>query len=698
MKMRFLNLLCSCALLLAACGGGSAGGVGSNSKEFAEADARRVNVFAQIRGQERPLPPGQPTPLRVGDSLRVDEGGYAILRFSDLVTVEILRQGDLQIRELSLDEQSPLAAFGQSAGTFANELKPGKDGVAHRLEIHSDFATITATGTRFLVVRELDTPLEWVWALDATADDLRVTAQGVTRSVPRGTAYWLAPMGPPSPAIEIAPARVAEWMDGLRAGVPQGEVGDALWWPADALLHTGDMTGEVAPGATLALGAISLALAAEGAAGPARYSLADCNRDGVLDLAMSNGKIAFDLRAVSGRVRAVDVTVTGDARLSATDLQVFNPANEMLDYTGSVVQRSNDAILSVRSRPEQGEQPFHFAELSLAEGCFLGISLTPPESDGIASAARPAIPEPICTVAAAGLNLRQGPSTAYTPPIRLLRREDQLIPLGRTEDNGWLRVQVKDDGSEGWVSANPQFVACAISLAALPVADAPARPATQSERPVTPTLAPPPQTTRRWQSPQLLSPPDAASFAAGTAVGLFWSALPAQSLGRGPGVARHLPAPAPAEDALLRDDEYYQVTIRFAPSIDVEWKDIHLVKENSFVVPAYLNSREMTWDTRYIWSVAVVQRPALGEVRLLSPASESRVFYWHLPAEELPPSPPDSPLPTATPTDTPPPPTATPTPIPLPSATPTRPAVATATPTETAQRPATATPTGVTPP
>ena len=97
----------------------------------------------------------------------------------------------------------------------------------------------------------------------------------------------------------------------------------------------------------------------------------------------------------------------------------------------------------------------------MAEGCFLGLSLTPPEADGTLGVPRPAIPNPFCIVSAAGLNLRRGPDTAFTPPIRLLRRGDELIPLGRTANGGWIRVQTTDDGSEGWVSANPQFVVCA---------------------------------------------------------------------------------------------------------------------------------------------------------------------------------------------------------------------------------------------
>ncbi len=55
MKNRLLTLLFCVGLLLAACGGGNGQ---SSSQDFAEADARRVNVFSRIEGKENPLPPG----------------------------------------------------------------------------------------------------------------------------------------------------------------------------------------------------------------------------------------------------------------------------------------------------------------------------------------------------------------------------------------------------------------------------------------------------------------------------------------------------------------------------------------------------------------------------------------------------------------------------------------------------------------
>lgn len=684
MKIRLLILILCCGLLLAACGGASQ----ANSQGFAEADARRVNVFSRIGGAENPLPPGQPTQLRVGDSLRVDEGGYAILRFSDLVTVEILRQGDLEIRELAPDEQSPLVAFRQSAGTFANELQPGADGAVRRLEIQSDFATITATGTRFLIVRELNTPLEWLWAIEAGADDLTVSAEGVNRTATTSTLYWMAPIGPPSQQIPIDPERMNGWLAALRAGTPQGEVGDVLLNPADVLLHTGEASGEIVAGGTIEMGDIPVTLAEESDSGPAVYEQRDCNGDGIPDIAMTNGKLLFDLRVAVGRVRAVDLTVAG--LTSSDELRVFNPAYESLDHPATTLQRANDSILGVRSQASLGEQPFHYAELSLAEGCFLGISLTPPEVDGTPGAPRPAIPNPRCIVSAAGLNLRRGPDTVFAPPIRLLRRGDELIPLGRTASGGWIRVRIIDDGSEGWISANPQFVVCAAPVSGLvPLAAPPTPTPTSGSEPLSqPTAPSPTPATRTWETPRLLSPADGQNFDTNSSVELSWSSAPLTRRGRGPGLAQLL-LRSLGLDPALRDDEYYRVTVRFSPAVDALWTDVHLTKENSLVVPGYLNSRDMSWDQRYSWSVAVVQRLPQGEVRLLSPESAERLFYWHLNPTETPiPTPLATPRPSVTPTSTPIP-TETPTNLPTATASPT----ATDTPTRTTAPTETATPT-----
>ncbi len=173
MQLSRLGLLVSLSLWLAACGGSST----PPPPAFAQANADRTNVTVTQAGTSQLLPPPNSARLQTGDSLQVDEGGRALLRFSDFLTVEVLRQGDLQVRELGLSQQSALAVFGQSGGAFVNELQPGPGGVDRRVTVQSDFAVITATGTRFMVVKEANSPLEWLFGLDAGADDLTVQAK-----------------------------------------------------------------------------------------------------------------------------------------------------------------------------------------------------------------------------------------------------------------------------------------------------------------------------------------------------------------------------------------------------------------------------------------------------------------------------------------------------------------------------------------
>lgn len=69
--------------------------------------------------------------------------------------------------------------------------------------------------------------------------------------------------------------------------------------------------------------------------------------------------------------------------------------------------------------------------------------------------------ERICTVVGASLNLRSGPGTSYTPPLRGLENGAKLKLLTRNRDATWVQVQVAGTGLIGWVSASPQNIDCA---------------------------------------------------------------------------------------------------------------------------------------------------------------------------------------------------------------------------------------------
>ncbi len=73
-----------------------------------------------------------------------------------------------------------------------------------------------------------------------------------------------------------------------------------------------------------------------------------------------------------------------------------------------------------------------------------------------------------CTVTSLGLNLRAGPSTAYTPPITAFSNGARLEATGRNEDGSWVQVEAPETGQSGWVRAAPAYLACSGSPSDLP--------------------------------------------------------------------------------------------------------------------------------------------------------------------------------------------------------------------------------------
>ncbi len=353
---------------------------------FAQADADRDRVSLRRKAEDpEELSAPASTQLLVGDGLNVDERGRAILRFADFLTVEVLRVGALQVQELAISEQSALAVLAQSGGTFVNNLAQTEERLGHRVEIDSEFARITATGTEWLLVKEHNTPLEWVIGLDGAANDLTVAANSIEKYAPTGVAYWIAPIGGPGIPIRYLP--VDGWLNDARNGTVTREIGDILWPQADVITDTrsiGTYTETVtSSGRTplaVVLDDVILELHPDDPDRP--YELRDCNGDGILDVYMQQGFIRFDFRGMPYRVRALDVQVlkTGQSDISLT---AYNPNNEDIPLGWDEL---DDQLLSLRTdmrlqATEPYQEPFHYAVLELNPGCFLGFSLTPPNAD-----------------------------------------------------------------------------------------------------------------------------------------------------------------------------------------------------------------------------------------------------------------------------------------------------------------------------
>ena len=81
--------------------------------------------------------------------------------------------------------------------------------------------------------------------------------------------------------------------------------------------------------------------------------------------------------------------------------------------------------------------------------------LTPAAPLPVAEATEPAEPEPVnltATVHVNALRVRQAAS-AETPIIAGLLKDDVITVIGRTEDSSWLKVEVPDVGTIGWIWA-----------------------------------------------------------------------------------------------------------------------------------------------------------------------------------------------------------------------------------------------------
>lgn len=353
-------------------------------------EASRDGVFTVRSNQRQALLAPEQADLGVGEGVDVDANGRAILRFADLLTVEVLREGQLVLQELSADQESAFITVLQNAGTLLNDFNPDRE-IERRFTVMTEFAVITATGTRFLVVNESNSPLEWVVALDAAEEDLQVTAEGITKPVAGGVARWIAPIGEPSAGIAANMSNVDQWVEGLRSGQAQREIGEVLWSPADVLADTSALTELPEPGQVFDLqngapGAAQLTLDPQGLFGSPTYTLEDCNGDGSLDIVIQAGKLLFDFRPVLARVRALDVTVLNRNQPGSGSLQVLDPGRAEIASQQLEVGPGEVQVFSMRS-----DQPYHYAELALIDGCFLGFSLTPPEPSGEPGEPRPAV-------------------------------------------------------------------------------------------------------------------------------------------------------------------------------------------------------------------------------------------------------------------------------------------------------------------
>lgn len=413
-NLRYL-LLAGIVLTLAACARATPAPltVEPPAAVAARAEARRDRVETIDRaGQRSPLAPLQERNLAVGEGVDVDATGSAILKFADLLLVEVLRDGELQVRQFVQDDSSALIDFSVAAGVVVGDFNP-QQAINRRLTITTDFVRVDVAGTRFLLARERETPLWWVVGLDAQAEHLQVTTAGVSKGVRTGQARWMAPIGEPSAGIAAAMDNVQRWLETARAGGEQPELGEVLWPQADAIATTQPLEALPSAGQPFTLEGVVLTLDPEGLFGAPYYALEDCNGDGSRDIAMVGGRLHFDFRPVPARVRALDVTLWNRSDPGQGRLLVFDPAHAPMNQQPVTVGAGQAEVLSLRSAPGR---PYHYATLELADGCFLGFSLTPPQADGRPGPPRPAVIMAPPSVPTPTPTPEASPTPTFTPP------------------------------------------------------------------------------------------------------------------------------------------------------------------------------------------------------------------------------------------------------------------------------------------
>jgi LysM repeat protein len=377
--------------------------------------------------------------LTRGDGIDVDQTGRAFLRFADLLTVEVLREGKLVLRQLSAEEQNVLITLLESFGILFNNFNPQEE-VNRRLHVETSYGAVEATSAEFMVAKESNTPLEWVIVVDVPAEapppppSAPTPAAGTPTWTPTstpaaaataipaplwiflmsnaepadstgpasgGTAYWIAPIGAVGPPIPVDPERIRLYLHNSRLGVALPEPSQFFMLPAS---FESDMSQLTALPATLQ--GVSLILLS------GTYQMQDCNGDGLNDVYLNGGKVQMDFRQLLERVDTFNVSVLDRTGQGQATLRVFNPGYEEVgratlrpgaaDFrraSASPVERIHGrAALQPDAASIRGqlldlssEQILHYAELEVADGCLLRFGTTLPE------AAAPLTPTPTPT-------------------------------------------------------------------------------------------------------------------------------------------------------------------------------------------------------------------------------------------------------------------------------------------------------------
>ncbi len=152
-----------------------------------------------------------------GDGVNVNTGGEALLSFRDYLQVRIFRDSNLNIDSQIDPNAPPVAVVRLQSGTTFNTAS-SQALAGQRVQVATEWATIVATGTEFLVHYELKSQQTWVVVKTGT---VQVTASGVTVIVQARWQTWVQPRLPPEPPVpasRIAVGNQFPFVDALTNG------------------------------------------------------------------------------------------------------------------------------------------------------------------------------------------------------------------------------------------------------------------------------------------------------------------------------------------------------------------------------------------------------------------------------------------------------------------------------------------------
>jgi hypothetical protein len=338
-----------------------------------EVARERVSIVQDEQEQEVPLT--EQVLIQVGQSVVLDETGRAILQFGNVLTLELFQGGELEIQEFSPDSVAVMAT-ASNGGTLVADLTAKTDPDT-RVNIQTTFGMVSATNGRFAVVHGANSPLAWVLGLEAIEGDVQIEAGNQTQAVTGGQAYWVTTKGDIGPTVTLTRG-VEAWLNGVRNKATQPELREILLPPANVVIDSRSINSLPPPGEPLELineiqGIVKLTLDPEGIFGSPVYNLVDCNSDGAQDLAVQNGVLVLDFSQVLARVQGLDVAIFNRDQPGTGLLKGLNPAGSVIDQQQLQVGEGLLQTLSLRA-----DQPYHLAELTVSDACFLGVTLTPP--------------------------------------------------------------------------------------------------------------------------------------------------------------------------------------------------------------------------------------------------------------------------------------------------------------------------------